>query len=165
MTQGRPMGAREISGRWQERGFCFRPVAARRAVRRCILSAAPVGDHFGQTDYPLVRFGQTGWCPVAQETDQRVPDRDSGQVVCEGHVTAGTMITSQDDAHISLPSRKKAGIERTSLYRAFAGGPQYPNFKTVLSVLDAMGFQLRVTARRGEPQRQAHKANSPESKA
>jgi probable addiction module antidote protein len=42
---------------------------------------------------------------------------------------------------------KKAGIERTSLYRAFAGGPQYPNFKTVLSVLDAMGFQMHVTVR------------------
>jgi probable addiction module antidote protein len=60
---------------------------------------------------------------------------------------------------------KKAGIERTSLYRAFAGGSQHPNFKTVLSVLDAMGFQLHVTARSGEPQRQARKANSPESKA
>ena len=59
---------------------------------------------------------------------------------------------------------KKAGIERTSLYRAFAG-PKHPNFKTVLSVLDAMGFQLHVTARRGEPQRQAREANSPESKA
>ena len=44
---------------------------------------------------------------------------------------------------------KKAGIERTSLYRAFAGSPK-PNFKTVLSVLDAMGFLLLVTARRGE---------------
>lgn len=45
---------------------------------------------------------------------------------------------------------KKAGIERSSLYRAFAGSPRHPNFKTVLSVLDAMGFQLHVTARRGE---------------
>jgi probable addiction module antidote protein len=34
---------------------------------------------------------------------------------------------------------KKAGIERSSLYRAFAGSPNHPNFKTVLSVLDAMG--------------------------
>jgi probable addiction module antidote protein len=42
---------------------------------------------------------------------------------------------------------KKAGIERSSLYRAFAGSPKHPNFKTVLSVLDALGFQLHVTAR------------------
>jgi probable addiction module antidote protein len=35
---------------------------------------------------------------------------------------------------------KRAGIERSSLYRAFAGGPKHPNFKTVLSVLDAMDF-------------------------
>ena len=42
---------------------------------------------------------------------------------------------------------KKAGIERSSLYRAFAGSPKHPNFKTVLSVLDAMGFQLHVTVR------------------
>jgi len=45
---------------------------------------------------------------------------------------------------------KKAGIERSSLYRAFAGSPKHPNFKTVLSVLDAMGFQLHVTVRRGK---------------
>ena len=44
---------------------------------------------------------------------------------------------------------RKAGIVRTSLYRAFAGGPNHPNFKTVLSVLDAMGLQLSVKARRG----------------
>jgi probable addiction module antidote protein len=43
---------------------------------------------------------------------------------------------------------RKAGIERSSLYRAFAGGPKHPNLKTVLSVLDAMGFQLHVIVRR-----------------
>jgi probable addiction module antidote protein len=55
---------------------------------------------------------------------------------------------------------KKAGIERSSLYRAFAGRPKHPNFKTVLSVLDAMGFQLHVTARGGERARPAHLARS-----
>jgi probable addiction module antidote protein len=55
---------------------------------------------------------------------------------------------------------KKAGIERSSLYRAFAGSPRHPNFKTVLSVLDAMGFQLHVTARGGERARPAHLARS-----
>jgi probable addiction module antidote protein len=44
---------------------------------------------------------------------------------------------------------KKSGIERGSVYRAFAGGPKHPNFKTVLSVLDAMGFRLQVKVRQG----------------
>jgi probable addiction module antidote protein len=58
---------------------------------------------------------------------------------------------------------KKAGIERSSLYRAFAGSPKHPNFKTVLSVLDAMGFQLHVTARIGERATPARLATSSES--
>jgi probable addiction module antidote protein len=41
---------------------------------------------------------------------------------------------------------KKSGVERTSLYRAFQG-KQHPHFTTVLNVLDAMGLQLKVTAR------------------
>src|SRR6478736_2356075 len=41
-----------------------------------------------------------------------------------------------------------AGLERQSIYRAFLGGEATPNFKTALSVLDAMGFQLHVTVRR-----------------
>jgi probable addiction module antidote protein len=60
---------------------------------------------------------------------------------------------------------KKAGIERSSLYRAFAGSPKHPNFKTVLSVLDAMGFQLRVTARGGERATPARLATRPDSEA
>jgi len=39
---------------------------------------------------------------------------------------------------------KKANLGRTSIYRAFRGR-QSPNFLTVLSVLDAMGFQLSIT--------------------
>jgi probable addiction module antidote protein len=60
---------------------------------------------------------------------------------------------------------KKAGIERSSLYRAFAGSPKHPNFKTVLSVLDAVGFQLHVTARRGERATPARLATSSDSEA
>ena len=45
-------------------------------------------------------------------------------------------------------SPKESGIERPSIYRAFVRGPKHPNFKTVLSVLDAMGFQLQVSVRR-----------------
>jgi probable addiction module antidote protein len=37
---------------------------------------------------------------------------------------------------------KASGLERASIYRAFEGDAKHPNFRTVLSVLDAMGFQL-----------------------
>ena len=40
---------------------------------------------------------------------------------------------------------RRAGIERTTLYRAFASGKAHPNFSTVLIVLHAMGFELHVT--------------------
>ena len=44
---------------------------------------------------------------------------------------------------------QKSGLARPSIHRAFAGDPKKPNFTTVFSVLDAMGFQLHVTVRRG----------------
>jgi probable addiction module antidote protein len=43
---------------------------------------------------------------------------------------------------------KASGLERPTIYRAFEGDAQHPSFKTFLSVLDAMGFQLHVTVRR-----------------
>jgi probable addiction module antidote protein len=55
---------------------------------------------------------------------------------------------------------KKSGIERGSVYRAFGGGPKHPNFKTVLNVLDAMGFRLQVTVRGGRRARPAGLASS-----
>jgi probable addiction module antidote protein len=55
---------------------------------------------------------------------------------------------------------KKSGIERGSVYRAFPGGPKHPNFKTVLGVLDAMGFRLQVTVREGGRARPARLASS-----
>jgi probable addiction module antidote protein len=39
---------------------------------------------------------------------------------------------------------RTTGLERPSIYRAF-GGEQFPNFSTVLKVLDAMGLRLKVT--------------------
>jgi probable addiction module antidote protein len=42
----------------------------------------------------------------------------------------------------------ESGIARQTVYRAFAGRPKHPNFTTVLTVLDALGFQLHVTVRR-----------------
>jgi probable addiction module antidote protein len=60
--------------------------------------------------------------------------------ICEA-IGAATHLHNMSDI------AKKSGIERPSLYRAFSGGPTGPNFKTVLSVLDAMGFRLKVTVR------------------
>src|SRR5258705_2517092 len=54
---------------------------------------------------------------------------------------------------------RDAEIERSSIYRAFAG-EKLPNFSTVLRVLDAMGFQLKVSERRGNRAKQARKRNS-----
>ena len=62
--------------------------------------------------------------------------------ICEA-IGAATHLHNMSDI------AKKSGIERPSLYRAFSGRPTGPNFKTVLSVLDAMGFRLKVTVRRG----------------
>ena len=53
---------------------------------------------------------------------------------------------------------KKAGIERPSVYRAFSGKKKFPNFNTVLNVLDAMDFQLQVRVRRGGRAKQARLA-------
>ena len=49
--------------------------------------------------------------------------------------------------HNIMDVARRAGIERTSLDRAFAGGKKQPNFSTVLNVLHAMGLQLHVTMR------------------
>jgi probable addiction module antidote protein len=59
---------------------------------------------------------------------------------------------------------KIAKIERPSVYRAFAGR-QFPNLTTTLSVLDAMGFQLKVTPRRGKRARLAKARRSESSDA
>jgi probable addiction module antidote protein len=50
---------------------------------------------------------------------------------------------------------QKSGLARPSLYRGFAGDAGKPNFTTVLNVLDAMGFRLHVTVRRGDRARAA----------
>jgi len=49
---------------------------------------------------------------------------------------------------------RKTGLGRTSIYRSFRG-QQFPNLTTVLLVLNAMDFQLKVTRRRrkGVPER------------
>ena len=64
--------------------------------------------------------------------------------ICQAIGAAARQYSISDIAH-------KSGIERQTVYRAFTGGPKHPNFKTVLSVLDAMGFRLHVTVRPGAP--------------
>jgi probable addiction module antidote protein len=39
---------------------------------------------------------------------------------------------------------KRAGLSRTTVYRAFAGEGTHPNLTTVLRVLEAMGLGLKV---------------------
>jgi len=51
-----------------------------------------------------------------------------------------------------------AGLERQSIYRAFLGGEATPNFKTALSVLDAIGF----SASRHRPPGRSRKADAVE---
>jgi probable addiction module antidote protein len=43
---------------------------------------------------------------------------------------------------------RKAGVERPTVYRAFGDTRSFPNFSTVLGVLDAMGLQLKVVKSR-----------------
>ena len=44
---------------------------------------------------------------------------------------------------------QKSGLARPIIHRALAGDPIKPNFTTVFNVLNAMGFRLHVTVRRG----------------
>jgi probable addiction module antidote protein len=48
--------------------------------------------------------------------------------------------------HNASEIARKAGIERPSVYRAF-GSAGSPNFTTVVRVLDAMGFRLKLLPR------------------
>jgi probable addiction module antidote protein len=54
--------------------------------------------------------------------------------ICEA-ISAATHLHNISDI------AKKSGIERPSVYRAFSGSKTFPNFNTVLHVLNAMGFQ------------------------
>lgn len=58
-------------------------------------------------------------------------------------------IRSAVKAHNIADVARKAGLNRPSVYRAFAGGGAYPNLTTVIGVLSAMGFRLKVSAKPG----------------
>ena len=78
--------------------------------------------------------------------------------ICRAIGAATRLYNISDLAH-------RSGIERQSVYRAFAGGPKHPNFSTVLNVLDAMGFRMHVTVRRGERAKPARLASSSKPEA
>ncbi|MCK1520453.1 MULTISPECIES: putative addiction module antidote protein [unclassified Bradyrhizobium] len=55
--------------------------------------------------------------------------------------------------HFSISEvAREAGLQRTSIYRAF-GTEQLPHFSTVLGVLTAMGLEIRVVPR--QPRKQS----------
>ena len=60
---------------------------------------------------------------------------------------------------------KASGLERPTIYRAFEGHAQHPSFRTLLTVLDAMGFQLHVTVRRDARARLARPKTVPDGSA
>jgi len=56
---------------------------------------------------------------------------------------------------------QKSGLARQSIYRSFADDRPKPNFKTVLSVLDGMGFRLHVTVSPGAAAARLNKLRMP----
>jgi len=74
-------------------------------------------------------------------------------------ITACRAIGDATRLHNISDIAREAELERTSIYRAFAG-EKLLNFSTVLRILDAMGFQLKVTERRGNRAKLARKRNS-----
>jgi probable addiction module antidote protein len=59
------------------------------------------------------------------------------QTICQA---IGDAVRKLNIAELS----RETGLQRSSIYRAFISGEQLPNFATVLSVLTAMGMQLKV---------------------
>jgi probable addiction module antidote protein len=88
---------------------------------------------------------------IVDYINQAFETSDIGEI-CQA---IGTVTHLHDISDIA----KKSGIARVSVYRAFAG-ERHPNFKTVLSVLDAMGLRLQVRVRQGGRARPARSASS-----
>ena len=73
-------------------------------------------------------------------------------------LSIGEAIKVFDIADVAVKSR----LQRTSIYRAFAGGGAYPNLTTVVRVLGAMGLRLHVvTVKRGERAKPSRRLKSP----
>ena len=84
--------------------------------------------------------------PIAQQAAadciNRALEKSDIAEICHAIAAATRLYNISDLA-------QKSGLSRPSIYRAFEGDPTKPNFTTVFNVLDAMGFQLHVTVRRG----------------
>ena len=78
---------------------------------------------------------------IADYVNRAFTSSDVG-VICSAIGEAARLYNISDIA-------QKSGLSRPSIYRAF-GGQQHPNLSTVLSLLDAMGFQLKITQHRGQ---------------
>ncbi|MCK1527433.1 putative addiction module antidote protein [Bradyrhizobium sp. 182] len=65
----------------------------------------------------------------------------------EPHTICGVSGRHSDNSTFQN-SQKKTGLQRTSIYRAF-GDQRLPNFSTILSVLTAMGLQIKLVPRTG----------------
>ena len=86
---------------------------------------------------------QTRPRPSRREVADRINRAFEASDIAESQAI-GTAIRRYNISDIA----KVSGLERPTIYRAFEGDAKHPNFKTVLSVLDTMGFQLHVTVRR-----------------
>jgi len=76
---------------------------------------------------------------LAQDLNRAFESSDP-QIISEA---IGRAIREYNIAEIA----RKTGLNRPSIYRAF-GGQRFPNFTTVLSVLNAMGFSVKVVTSR-----------------
>jgi probable addiction module antidote protein len=115
-----------------------------------------VGENTSEKSVRLLVEPQSNRCEVADCINCAFETSDIAEI-CQA-IGAATRLHNISDI------AQKSGIERQSVYRAFTGGPQHPNFKTVLSVLDAMGFRLHVTVRPGAPATPARLKSVPDSR-
>jgi probable addiction module antidote protein len=96
--------------------------------------------------YPMAKGGHEvpDLTPVMSRINAALDTSDISSI-CE---TIGRAVMLHNVSEIA----RKAGLERTSLYRAF--GNSHPNFTTVLNVLAAMGLQLNVVKSNNKRERQ-----------
>jgi probable addiction module antidote protein len=67
-------------------------------------------------------------------------------------------------SHNTADIARKAGLNRPSVYRAFAGGGTFPNLTTVVGVLGAMGLRLKVVPKSGHKAKPSRLARAPTGK-
>jgi probable addiction module antidote protein len=110
-----------------------------------------VGVNMSEKSVRLAIRPQSSRQEIADYINQAFEASDIGEI-CQA---IGAVTHLHDISDIA----EKSGIARVSVYRAFAG-ERHPNFKTVLNVLDAMGFRLQVRVRKGGSARPARSPSS-----